>query len=84
MPGWADRGRLSGVVCLLLTIMLALPIPFGNIAPALCIACIGIIQRDGAVIAASLALSALTLVAMSAAIYAIGWAALDITGGLFT
>lgn len=86
MPGWADRGRLSDVVCLLLTIMLALPIPFGNIAPALCIACIGfgILQRDGAVVAASPALSALTLVAMSAAIYAIGWAALDITGGLFT
>jgi hypothetical protein len=85
MAEWTDLGRLFGVICLLLTFMLALPIPFGNIGPALCIAGIGfgILQRDGAVVAASLALSGLTLVGMSVAIYVIGWAALDVTVGLF-
>jgi hypothetical protein len=48
----ADRERLVGILCLLLGIVLAAPIPFGNFAPALGIVVIafGMLQRDGVII----------------------------------
>lgn len=41
--------RLVGVVCLLLALVLALPIPFGNlpVAWALIVVALGVIERDG-------------------------------------
>jgi hypothetical protein len=58
-PRWeilAGRERLLGAACLFLSIVLLLPIPFGNLVPALCLAAIsfGMIQRDGAVVALGL------------------------------
>jgi hypothetical protein len=51
---WAITGpaeRLIGVICLLLTCVLVLPIPGGNFIPALVIAtfAIALVQRDGVV-----------------------------------
>jgi hypothetical protein len=42
--------RLIGITCLVLSIILFLPIPFGNMLPAAAIACfsLGLIQKDGA------------------------------------
>jgi len=59
-PRWqvlARRERAIGVVCLYLTIVLLLPIPFVNSAPAICLALIswGMIQRDGGVVFAGFA-----------------------------
>jgi hypothetical protein len=47
-----QRERLLGVLCLLLAIILALPIPLANFLPALCLAAIafGMLQRDGVII----------------------------------
>lgn len=47
-----QRERLLGVICLLLSITLALPIPLVNFLPAICLAAIafGMLQRDGAII----------------------------------
>ena len=41
--------RLTGIICLVLAILLALPIPFGNLAPAVALALIGLglTERDG-------------------------------------
>jgi hypothetical protein len=41
--------RLLGAVCLFLSLMLILPIPFGNLLPsfAICIIALGILERDG-------------------------------------
>lgn len=48
--------RALGLVCLYLSILLLLPIPFVNAAPALCLAAIalGMIQRDGLIVAVGL------------------------------
>lgn len=42
--------RLLGAVCLLLSLILVLPIPFGNMLPslAICIIALGMLERDGA------------------------------------
>jgi hypothetical protein len=41
--------RLLGALCLVLSLMLALPVPLGNLMPALaiCIIALGILERDG-------------------------------------
>lgn len=56
-PAIARRQRLAGVVCLYLAILLALPIPFVNLVPAVCLAAIalGLVRRDGVYVAAGLA-----------------------------
>ena len=42
--------RFLGAVCLLLSLILVLPIPFGNMLPslAICIIALGMLERDGA------------------------------------
>lgn len=67
--------RLIGAACLLLAIILFLPIPFGNMAPALAIAAfaIGLVERDGIAVSVGWAATAGAvgiLVALSAALLA--------------
>lgn len=52
--------RVAGAVCTLLAVLLALPIPFGNTpsAIALTILALGLVERDGAFVAAGLAAAA--------------------------
>ena len=73
----ASCERLLGVVCLILSIILLLPIPFGNLPPAVCVAAIafGMMQRDGLVVA----LGILGAFACCAALVYV----VTITGGLF-
>jgi hypothetical protein len=49
-----------GLVCLYLSLLLLLPIPFLNFPPALCLVvlALGMVQRDGLVAAIGLALTA--------------------------
>jgi hypothetical protein len=59
-PRWrniAERTRLVGLLCLYLAIVLALPLPFVNLAPALCLAVVslGLIRHDGIYIVLGLA-----------------------------
>jgi hypothetical protein len=46
------RERVLGIICLLLAIVLALPLPFVNFLPAICLAAIafGMLQHDGLII----------------------------------
>ena len=64
-PSLASAGRLQGVVCMLMAILLAVPIPGINILSAFSVGCIGIaiVQRDGALVAIALTLASLALAA---------------------
>lgn len=67
--------RLIGLVAFPLALILFLPIPFGNIPPALAIACLalGLAERDGAAVVVGYVLSAASvaiLAAVSSALYA--------------
>lgn len=61
--------RLLGLVVLLNAVLIILPIPLGNILPAMAVmsVALGLIARDGMAVAAGLGLSA-TAVAASAAL----------------
>ena len=57
----AERQRFVGVVCLILSVVLFLPIPLMNTPPSLCLVLLawGIVQRDGVFVLAGLASTAL-------------------------
>jgi hypothetical protein len=62
-PRWhavMARERVIGLVCLFLALLLLLPIPLVNFAPALCIVVVamGMVQRDGILVMLGLALTA--------------------------
>lgn len=75
-PRWqrlAGREHVLGLVCLYLSILLLLPIPFFNVPPALCLVLLawGMVQRDGLVVAAGL----VGTVALTASLAGLlGWA----------
>lgn len=71
------QDRFIGAACLLLAIILFMPIPFGNMVPALAISAfaIGLVERDGIAVSAGWAVSAGAL-AILAAVSAALWAAL--------
>jgi hypothetical protein len=74
-PRWswiASRERLVGLVCLLLSVLLLLPLPLFNTPPAVCVVLLawGMIQRDGAFVLVGLAGSALILALL---IFAADW-----------
>jgi hypothetical protein len=56
-PRLAEQEWLLGLVCLSLSVLLLLPLPFFNVPPALCLVLLawGMVQRDGVVVAAGLA-----------------------------
>lgn len=64
--------RVVGTVCLILSIILFLPIPFGNMLPAIgiCMMALGMLERDGVWILAGFAVAILSLVVVSGVIWA--------------
>lgn len=69
---------LVGLVCLLLAAVLVLPVPLGNMLPALSISllALGILERDGLWILAGLATAAVSAVVVSGVVFAMFKAAL--------
>ena len=63
---------LVGLVCLLLAVVLVLPIPLGNMLPALAISmlALGILERDGFWILAGLAVAAVSAAVVSGVVFA--------------
>ncbi|MBJ3763683.1 exopolysaccharide biosynthesis protein [Maribius pontilimi] len=59
LPALANLERLVGLVSIMLSFLLFLPVPFLNMAPALALVCLswGLIQRDGFVVGLGLAVS---------------------------
>ncbi|MGC1259199.1 MAG: exopolysaccharide biosynthesis protein, partial [Jannaschia helgolandensis] len=58
--------RLVGVVCLLMSLLLVMPIPLMNAPPAIAIACMswGLVQRDGVFVGIGIAVSIGVLVSI--------------------
>ncbi len=75
-----------GTVCLLLAIVLALPIPLGNVLPAVAISILtlGIMERDGLWIIAGLCASVVASVVVSGVVYAMAKAALFLIANAFS
>jgi hypothetical protein len=69
---------LIGLICFLLSIVLVLPIPLGNIAPAITIALfsLGLMQRDGVVILLGWLSTAIS-VGLLALVWRVLWAAVE-------
>lgn len=69
----APAERILGALCLILSLVLMLPIPFGNLMPALaiCVIALGILERDGYWILAGLAVSAAAIVWVGGLAYAL-------------
>jgi hypothetical protein len=81
-PRWqqlAQADRILGSACLVLAVVIALPIPFGNILPALCIVgiALGMLQRDGIITVGALAASIVTVAGMTTVVLLTGQALLD-------
>ena len=74
--------RLLGAVCLLLSIVLVLPIPFGNLLPAAAIAIIalGALERDGVWITGGVLFGIASTVFLASAIVIITRAMLGLLG----
>lgn len=67
-----------GTVCLLLALVLVLPVPLGNMLPALaiCLLAMGILERDGLWVLVGLAAAAAAAALVSGVVWAIAKAAL--------
>jgi len=63
---------LVGLVCLVLAVVLVLPVPLGNMLPALAISllALGVLERDGVWILAGLATTAVSAVVVSGVVFA--------------
>jgi len=66
--------RTTGAICAALALLVLLPIPFGNIPPALaiCLCCIGTLRDDGRWIAAGWTIGVGALVLVSGVLYGVG------------
>lgn len=62
-----------GLVCLLLAVVLVLPIPLGNVLPALAISlmALGLLERDGVWISAGLIMAVVSMVVVSGVVFAL-------------
>lgn len=69
-----------GIVCLLLSVLLALPIPLSNIAPAMAISllALGVLERDGWWVLAGLAMAVVAVAFVSGVLYALILAAVSV------
>jgi hypothetical protein len=76
--------RLIGVALLVLAIALTLPIPFGNLLPALAIAIVGLalVEKDGVAVLVGLAIGAASLVVIALVVGGLVAATTLLIGGL--
>ena len=75
---------LVGAVCLLLSIILFLPIPLGNMLPAftICVLALGVLERDGVWIGIGIACAIAAVVIVWGVMLALLWGALFVLGNL--
>ncbi len=82
-PG-AEKGL--GALCLVLAAVLALPIPFGNMLPALaiCLIALGVLERDGVWVVAGSVVGLASLVLVAGIVYALVKSAVFLLLNAFT
>lgn len=76
---------LIGAICLLLSIILFLPIPLGNMLPAftICVLALGVLERDGLWIGIGVACAIGAVVIVWGVVLALLWSALFVLGNVF-
>jgi hypothetical protein len=76
---------LVGAICLLLSIILFLPIPLGNMLPAftICVLALGVLERDGLWIGIGIACAVAAVVIVWGVMLALLWSALFVLGSVF-
>ena len=76
---------LVGAVCLLLSIILFLPIPLGNMLPAftICVLALGVLERDGVWITIGIACAIAAVVIVWGVVLALLWSALFLLSNIF-
>lgn len=81
----SEAERVAGIVCFILAVVLFLPIPFGNMLPALAISmlALGLLERDGLWIIGGLAASVLSAGLVWGIVYALVKSALFILANAF-
>lgn len=81
----APAEYLIGAICLLLSIILFLPIPLGNMLPAftICILALGVLERDGVWIGIGVVCAIAAVVIVWGVVLALLWSALFVLGNLF-
>lgn len=64
--------RLVGALCLVLSLVVFLPIPLGNMLPAfaVCVLCLGLMERDGLCVLCGALLAAVSLTVVAGVLYA--------------
>ena len=74
--------RLAGALCSLLAVLVLLPIPFGNMAPAFAISlcALGILRRDAKWLLAGLATGAVTIALLGKGLYLVAQIGLALLG----
>ncbi|WP_246329238.1 exopolysaccharide biosynthesis protein [Chthonobacter rhizosphaerae] len=77
--------RVIGVLCLVLSLILVLPIPLGNMLPAfsICLLSIAVLERDGLTALLGLVSSSASLVLVGGVLYALTKAALFVGEAVF-
>lgn len=77
--------RVIGAVMLLLSVILILPIPFGNMLPALAITlfALGLMERDGVMVIAGAVMTMLSLAIVAGVLFALAKSLLFVLQGAF-
>ncbi|MEH6645971.1 exopolysaccharide biosynthesis protein [Sulfitobacter sp.] len=59
LPALARRERLVGVMCVLMSVLLLMPVPLMNVPPAIVLVCLswGLLQRDGLLVGLGIAMA---------------------------
>ena len=85
MLAWPVSQRILGGLCLIVSIALALPVPFANMAPAiaLCLIGLGVLERDGIWILVGIAAALGSLVYVAGLAYALVKSALFLMWNAF-
>ncbi len=70
--------HVLGALCLVLAVVLSLPIPFGNMLPALaiCLIALGVLERDGVWVALGILVGIVALTIVAGVVYALAKSAL--------
>lgn len=76
---------LVGFICLVLSIILFLPIPLGNMLPAftICVLALGVLERDGLWIGIGVACAIAAVAIVWGVVLALAWSALFVLSNLF-
>ena len=76
---------LIGAICLVLSIILFLPIPLGNMLPAftICVLALGVLERDGLWIGIGVACAVAAVIIVWGVMWALLWSALFVLGSVF-